>query len=118
MSETAEEYLTTGIAYAKAGHPEEAVGLDPNWAAARERLRNLLAGTGRHDEAIAEYKQSVRLDPDNACVWKQLGVNLYVRALTKKSRPAAEAAKEALERKLRYYGPASRSPGRGESESL
>ncbi len=80
---------------------QEAVHLAPEWALAHRRFADLLAAAERYDEAIAEYRQALHLDPTSAQTWARLGTNLYLRALTENSRPAAEAAKEALERACR-----------------
>ncbi len=76
---------------------QEAVRLAPQMAVAHSRFADLLAAAERYDEAIAEYRQALNLDPKSVQTWINLGANLYIRALTEKSRHAAEAAKEAFE---------------------
>lgn len=51
-------------------------------------LGNALTNQGKHDEAIAAYREAVRLDPDSAAARINLGTLLYNAA---RDYPAAEA---------------------------
>lgn len=70
-------------------------------AVAHSRLADVLAAAGRQDEAIAEYRQAIHLDPEYAQSWVSLGANLFLRAATEKSSHAAEAARGAFEQALK-----------------
>jgi tetratricopeptide (TPR) repeat protein len=43
---------------------EQAIRLSPNQAPLRFNLGNTLARLGKRDEAIAAYRESLRIDPD------------------------------------------------------
>ena len=76
---------------------QEAVSLAPEWALARSCLADQFSSLRRTDEAIAEYKQATSYDSNCKQAWSGLGMHLALRAVEEKSRPAAEAAREALE---------------------
>ncbi len=54
----------------------QAIQLNPNYAAAHNKLGNLLADRGRLEEAIGEYRHALRLKPDCAEVHNSLGIAL------------------------------------------
>lgn len=68
---------------------------------ARTRFADLLAGADRTDEAIAEYRQPLRLSPKDRDTWFNLGANLYLRSLLESTPSGIEAAKQALEHALK-----------------
>jgi tetratricopeptide (TPR) repeat protein len=56
----------------------EAVRLDPRHRVARTLRANLLAGAGRIDDAIAEFRETLRRNPDAADAWVGLfGLKAY-----------------------------------------
>jgi tetratricopeptide (TPR) repeat protein len=56
-------------------------------------LGNLLYDRRRHGEAMALWERSARLDPDNALVWRNLGIGYFnVRRRPAKARAAYERA--------------------------
>lgn len=75
---------------------EDAIRLDPNFAAAHYNLAGVLAGQGRYPGAEAQYRETLRLMPDNA------GVHEALAALLARVGRTPEAAHEQEEaRRLR-----------------
>lgn len=57
----------------------QAIGIDPNVAAAHANLGNALRLMGRGDEAMASYDRALRLQPDNTRALKGRGLILWQR---------------------------------------
>ena len=72
---------------------ESAKRANPRDARARYYLGNLLYDRGRRPQAIAEWENSVKLDPSYSVAWRNLGVGYFnVRKQPAKSRAAYERA--------------------------
>jgi predicted CXXCH cytochrome family protein len=89
----------------------EAARLRPESAAHRLNLANLLAASGREDEALAHYRAAVRIDPDHGDAHLRLGLLLADRresAAAEHLRRAAESSDAAVraeaERALKKFG--------------
>jgi len=75
---------------------EAAIAGDPRDARAAYYLGNLLYDRLRHDEAIALWEQSARLDPSWSVVWRNLGIGYFnVRGESDAARAAFDKALEA-----------------------
>jgi len=75
---------------------EAAIAGDPLDARAAYYLGNLLYDRLRHDEAIALWEQSARLDPSWSVVWRNLGIGYFnVRGKSDAARAAFDKALEA-----------------------
>ena len=73
-----------------------AIAGDPRDARATYYLGNLLYDRLRHDEAIALWEQSARLDPSWSVVWRNLGIGYFnVRGKPDAARAAFDKALEA-----------------------
>ncbi len=76
------------------GAYRRALGVDPSWIPARLGLADSLAGTGRLEEAIGEYRALERVDPGIKVAIARLALMQAMRA------PAAERRWEAVEKAL------------------
>ena len=56
---------------------ETAIGANPRDARAPFYLGNLLYDRRRHREAIDRWEQAARLEPENAVVWRNLGIGYF-----------------------------------------
>jgi tetratricopeptide (TPR) repeat protein len=75
---------------------EAAMARDPRDARAAYYLGNLLYDRLRHDEAIALWEQSARLDPSWSVAWRNLGIGYFnVRGKSDAARAAFDKALEA-----------------------
>jgi tetratricopeptide (TPR) repeat protein len=54
-------------------YAEQAIELDPSYAAARAVLSDAYIDTGRIDEALATAREAVEIDPDDVWAWRNLG---------------------------------------------
>ncbi len=59
-------------------HLRQAVGLDPNYAAAHQVYAEHLRDLGRFDDALAEAKKAQELDPLSTPVQLVIGITLYM----------------------------------------
>ena len=72
---------------------EAAVRAGPDDARAPGYLGNLLYDRRRHEEAMAMWQRSARLDPHNTVVWRNLGIGYFnLRRQPAKARAAYEKA--------------------------
>ncbi len=58
---------------------KQAIELNPNFATAHQWYSELLAGLGRHDEALTEVKKAYELDPFSAAISSNVGLR-YAQA--------------------------------------
>jgi serine/threonine-protein kinase len=117
-------HFNLGIALSKQGKPDEAIAeyreairLDPDWSSPRDNLGallsrqgalagghinrgNALKNEGKLDEAIAEYREAIRLKPDDAQSFCELA-----HALRRAGRmdEAAAAARAAIRLNPDYF---------------
>ncbi len=68
---------------------EAAVKANPSDARAHYYLGNALASKHRRAEAVAAWREAVRLEPSNATAWRNLGVYLSVNSETRAEGVAA-----------------------------
>jgi len=71
---------------------------DPEAAALHNELGDVLAVGNRFDEAVAEYREAVRLDPRDDDAWHDLGVSLMARQRRREAREALERAAQLTAR--------------------
>ncbi len=72
---------------------QQAVTIDPAYAAAHNNLGNVLKLTGRIDEAEAAYRRVLELAPEHADAWNNLGI---VHRLKDRPKEAEEALRQAI----------------------
>lgn len=80
---------------------ERALGLDANLAAARVCLGTLLNGTGRHLEALEEWRRAVELEPTNDAAHRGLG---FTYQQLRKPEEAEQTYKRAIALRPHYWG--------------
>jgi len=72
---------------------EAAMDASPRDARAPYYLGNLLYDRRRHQEAIAQWEKSARLDPEFSIIWRNLGIGYFnIRRQPAKARAAYEKA--------------------------
>lgn len=81
--QNAEDWFNKGLALADQDNYsdaikayDEAIRLDPNFAAAWHNKGNALSSQGKYDEAIKAYDEAIRLDPNNIFAWGDKGMIL------------------------------------------
>jgi serine/threonine protein kinase/Tfp pilus assembly protein PilF len=79
---------------------KRAIGLNPNYATAHQWYSNLLDGTGRLDEAIAEAKRAQEADPLSLVVNSAAGQTFY---FARRYEQAIEQLRNALEMDPTFY---------------
>jgi adenylate cyclase len=95
---------------------EMALSLDPTLAEAHSARGRVLGDLGRHDEAIAEFEESVRLDPDSHDVRFNFGRACFLFGRYEVAREHFERAAALTEDgfgSLSYLAQIYRSLGRG-----
>jgi len=79
---------------------EQAIKIQPNYAAAWYRKGTIIADLGRYSEAIAAFEKVLEIDPKYHYAWHWLGATLYDLG---RNREAIAAYETALEINPKYH---------------
>lgn len=82
------EYLKVGEAARASAHLRQAIAFDPGYSAAWKLLGQALAAEGRHDEALAAYRDGIAAAERKGDKQAMKEMQVFARRIAKQHPPA------------------------------